>query len=66
MTNMRSIDMMFVYDVFDMGGGYVFNFSDHTFARFFAEQLNIDIDDPLYARNGHSKGKRSRRSATAR
>lgn len=60
MTNIRSIDMMFLDDVFDMGGGYVLNFSDRTFAQFFAEELNIDIDDPLYARNGTSKGKRLR------
>jgi hypothetical protein len=28
-----------------MGGGYVLNFSDRTFAQFFAEELNIDIDE---------------------
>jgi hypothetical protein len=60
MTNIRSIDMMFLDDVFDMGGGYVLNFSDRTFAQFFAEELNIDIDDPLYARSGSSRGKRLR------
>ena len=43
-----------------MGGGYVLNFSDRTFAQFFAEELNIDIDDSLYTRNGSSKGKRLR------
>jgi hypothetical protein len=43
-----------------MGGGYVLNFSDRTFAQFFAEELNIDINDPLYARDGGSKGKRLR------
>jgi len=42
------------------GGGYVLNFSDRTFAQFFAEELNIDIDDSLYARNGGSKAKRLR------
>jgi hypothetical protein len=31
MTNIRSIDMMFLDDVFDMGSGYVLNFSDRTF-----------------------------------
>ncbi len=60
MTNIRSIDMLFLDDVFDMGGGYVLNFSDRTFSEFFAEELNIDIEDPLYARNGSSKGKRLR------
>lgn len=60
MPNIRSIDMMFLDDIFDMGGGYVLNFSDKTFARFFAEELNVDIDDPIYAKNGSSKGKRLR------
>lgn len=60
MSNIRSIDMIFLDDVFDMGGGYVLNFSDRTFTQFFAKELNIDIDDPLYARNGRSKGKRLR------
>jgi hypothetical protein len=60
MSNIRSIDMMFIDDLFEMGGGYVLNFSDPTFARFFAEELDIDIDDQLYSRNGGSKAKRLR------
>lgn len=60
MANIRSIDIMLLDDIFDMGGGYVLNFSDRTFAQFFAEELNIDIDDPVYARNGGSKAKRLR------
>jgi hypothetical protein len=60
MTNIRTIDMMFLDDLFDMGGGYVLNFSDRTFARFFAEELSIDIDQPIYAKNGSSKAKRLR------
>ena len=60
MSNVRSIDMIFLDDLFEMGGGYVLNFSDRTFAQFFVEELNIDIDDPVYARNGNSKGKRFR------
>ncbi|WP_045769407.1 restriction endonuclease [Xanthomonas albilineans] len=52
--------MMFLDDVFGMGGGYVLNFSDRTFSEFFREELQIDIDDPLYARNGGSKAKRLR------
>ena len=60
MTNIRSIDMLFLDDLFDMGGGYVLNFSDRTLAQFFAEELNIDFDDPVYAKNGTSKAKRLR------
>jgi len=60
MANIRSIDMLLIDDLFEMGGGYVLNFSDRTFAQFFAEELNIDIDKPKYAENGGSKGKRLR------
>lgn len=60
MSNIRSIDMIFLDDVFEMGSGYVLNFSDRTFRQFFAEELNIDIDDPVYSRNGGSKAKRLR------
>jgi hypothetical protein len=58
MSNLRAVDILFLDDLFEMGGGYVLNFSDRTFAQFFADELNIDIDAPLYARNGSSKGKR--------
>jgi hypothetical protein len=60
MTNIRSIDMLFLDDLFEMGGGYVLNFSDRTIAQFFAEELNIDFDDTAYAKNGTSKAKRLR------
>jgi hypothetical protein len=60
MTNIRPIDMLFLDDLLDMGSGYVLSFSDRTFTQFFAEELNIDIDDLAYARNGGSKGKRLR------
>ncbi|MBU2572352.1 MAG: restriction endonuclease [Gammaproteobacteria bacterium] len=52
--------MMFLDDLFEMGGGYVLNFSNSTFSRFFADELNVDIDDPMYAEQGGSKGKRLR------
>jgi hypothetical protein len=60
MPNIRAVDMMLVDDLFEMGQGFVLNFSDRTFARFFAEELNVDIDDPIYARTGGSKAKRLR------
>lgn len=52
--------MLFLDELFEMGGGYVLNFSDRSMSRFFAEELNVDIDDPTYAENGTSKGKRLR------
>ena len=63
MTNIRSLDMLFVDDLVKMGSpgtGYVLNFSDRTFAKFFAEELDVDIDDPVYAVNGGSKRNRLR------
>jgi hypothetical protein len=52
--------MLFIDELFDMGGGYVLDFSDRTFAIFFAEELNIDIEDPVYEAYGRSKAKRLR------
>lgn len=62
MQNIRSPDMLLLDELFksDKGPGYVLNFSDATFSQFFAEELNVDIDDPVYAQNGGSKGKRLR------
>ena len=36
------------------------DFSDASFSSFFAIELEIDIDDPKFAVNGRSKGKRLR------
>jgi hypothetical protein len=60
MANVRQIDFLLLDDIFEMGGGYVINFSDRTMSKFFAEELNIDIDDPAYQKNGISKAKRLR------
>ena len=59
-THIRSVDMIFLDDLFDMNGGYVLDFNDRTFTIFFAQELNIDINDPVYAVNGTSKAKRLR------
>lgn len=60
MANVRQIDFIVLDQIFEMGSGYVLNFSDRTMSQFFAEELNIDIDDPQYQRNGTSKAKRLR------
>ena len=60
MSNIGAIDMMFIDDVFEMGGGYVLNISDRTFSEFFREELHINIDDLAYTCNGGSKAKRLR------
>lgn len=58
MPKIRPIDMSTLDEIFEMGGGYVLNFSDKTFAEFFAGELNIDIDDDRYDAEGTSKGRR--------
>lgn len=60
MAKIGAVNMMFIEKLLDMGGGYVLNFSDRTFAEFFAEELNIDIDEQSYFANGGSKAKRMR------
>lgn len=60
MNKIRTIDIRLLDDIFDMGGGYVLDFSDRTFAAFFLEKLNIDITDQRYYLDGTSKAKRLR------
>lgn len=52
--------MTLLDDLFEMGGGYVLDFSDRTMSRFFADELNVDIDDDAYREQGNSKAKRLR------
>ncbi|WP_082207277.1 SIR2 family NAD-dependent protein deacylase [Corallococcus macrosporus] len=58
MANIRQIDFHLLDSIFDMQFGYVLNFTNATMAQFFATELNIDIDNPLYQKNGSSKAKR--------
>lgn len=60
MPNIRSLDMKFLDDLFEMNGGYILDFSDNSMARFFAEELNVDIYDDAYREHGTSKAKRLR------
>jgi len=60
MANIRAIDILVLDDLFEMGGGYVLDFSDRTMAQFFAQELNVDINDALYKEQGSSKAKRLR------
>lgn len=62
MSTIRTIDMKLLEDLFNSGRGpgYVLDFSDSTYREFFADELNIDIDDPVYSKEGTSKGKRLR------
>lgn len=59
-TKIRAIDLRLIDDLFEMGGGYVLDFSNRTFAEFFADELGVDIDSPQYEAEGTSKAKRLR------
>jgi hypothetical protein len=47
-------------EIFEMGSGYVLNFSDRTMAEYFEDELGIEIYDEKYAINGTSKAKHIR------
>jgi hypothetical protein len=57
---LKSIDIKLLDEIFEMGGGYVLDFSNQTFSEFFNEELGINIDDPAYETSGTSKAKRLR------
>lgn len=59
MASLRSLDMLTVDDLF-IKDGYVLKFSDASYATFFREELNVNIDDQRYRAEGSSKGKRLR------
>ena len=54
------MDMPIINRVFGMESGYVLDFSNRTFAEFFHDELDVDIDDPRWAAEGGSKAKRLR------
>lgn len=59
MSSLRSVDLSLIEQVLRGDTkGYVLDFSDRTFRDFFVRELDIDIDAPVYATNGTSKGKR--------
>lgn len=60
MANFKSTEMKFLDSIFEMGGGYVLDFSDRTMGEFFLEELNIDIDHAMFSKDGTSKAKRLR------
>ncbi len=57
---LKSIDMKLLDELFEMGSGYVLDFSNQTFSEFFGDELGINIYDPKYELNGTSKAKRLR------
>jgi hypothetical protein len=61
MSSLLSVELSLIDEIFRGGErGYVLDFSNRTFADFFSRELDIDIDAPIYAADGVSKGKRLR------
>ena len=56
----RSMDMPIIDRVFGMEEGFALNFSNRTFAEFFRDELNVNIDNPYWGAEGGSKAKRLR------
>ena len=57
---LKASELRLIEDLFEMGGGYVLDFNNRTFAEFFADELNINIDDNRWRVHGDSKAKRLR------
>lgn len=60
MSSLKMIERQPFEDLLGMSGGYVLDFTDATFASFFAESVNRRIHDDRYTANGSSKAKKLR------
>lgn len=60
MSSLKQLEKDQFESLLGMSSGYVLEFSDRTFAAFFRETVNVDIDDAKYQQNGTSKAKRLR------
>ena len=60
MSSLKTIERQPFEDLLGMSGGYVLDFTDATFASFFAESVKRDIHDGRYTKYGTSKAKKLR------
>ncbi|NNN20722.1 MAG: hypothetical protein HKL80_01800 [Acidimicrobiales bacterium] len=60
MSNLSTIDRMYLEKLFGMDSGYVLDFSNRTMGEFFAVNLNIDIYEDRYNYDSGSKANRVR------
>ena len=58
--SLKRLDFDLLDYIFEMGGGYVLDFSNQTYSEFFNDELGINIDDNRFCDIGTSKGKRLR------
>ena len=61
MSSLTQIEKRIFERLFDMGGGYVLNFSNRTFQEFFLDSVGIDIYTSKYDYASGSKANRLRR-----
>ena len=59
-VKIRSMDLPIIDRVFGMEGGFVLDFSNRTFAEFFHDEFDVNIDNPRWEAQGGSKAKRLR------
>ncbi len=57
---LKAAELRLLDDLFDLRGGYVLDFTNKTFAEFFADELNVNIDEARWCVEGTSKAKRLR------
>lgn len=60
MAQLSTTDKQILEKLFQMGGGYVLNFSDRTFGEFFRDDMKLDIFSPQYNYASGSKANRMR------
>jgi uncharacterized protein (TIGR02391 family) len=60
MANLTTLDKQILEKLFQMGGGYVLNFSDRTMGEFFRDDVGVDIYNPKYNYASGSKANRLR------
>ncbi len=60
MSDLSSIEKLKLEKLFEMGGGYVLDFSNRTFQEFILDNVGIDIYDSKYDYASGSKANRLR------
>lgn len=60
MSDLTFLEKRVLENYLDMGGGYVLDFSNSTFAAFVADSIQVDADHPKYNDRGSSKANRLR------
>lgn len=60
MADLNYQEKKYLEKLFEMEGGYVLDFSNHTFQEYIFDSTKIDIDQQRFYKNGDSKARRLR------